>query len=97
MSSDLQSIIDAAKKDAASRLGLSQDAIFVDSAKRVMWRDGSLGCPEPGALYTQALVRGWRVILRAGNQTLDYHAAANGHLILCPADRAVEPAPDESA
>jgi hypothetical protein len=26
----------------------------VVSAKAVTWSDGSLGCPEPGKLYTQA-------------------------------------------
>jgi hypothetical protein len=97
MSNDLQSIVDAARKDAVSRVGVPANAITVQSALRVTWRDGSLGCPEPGVQYTQALVPGWRVILRAGDQTLDYHAAANGHLILCPRERAIEPAADESA
>ena len=90
-----QSIIDAAIADAASRLAVSADAIEVVSALRVTWPDGSLGCPEPDMQYTQALVPGWRIFLRANGRTLDYHAAANGHVSLCPPERATEPMPGD--
>ena len=96
MPNDLQSIVAAAKQDAVAR-GLPAQAITVQSAQRVTWRDGSLGCPEPGMQYTQALVPGWRVILRVGDAIYDYHAAANGHLILCPRERATDPIADQSA
>ena len=95
MRADLQSIVEAAKKDAATRSGLSPEAIKVLVAERVTWSDGSLGCPSPGMMYTQALVPGFRVMLDAGGQVLDYHAGASGHLFLCPAGRAVEPRADE--
>lgn len=90
-----QSIINAAREDAASRLAVSADAIGVVSAQRVTWPDGSLGCPEPDMHYTQALVPGWRIFLRANGRTLDYHAAANGHFYLCPPERATEPIPGD--
>ena len=90
MPNDLQSIVTAAKQDAVAR-GAPAQAITVQSAQRVTWRDGSLGCPEPQMQYTQALVPGWRVILRVGDATYDYHATANGHLILCPRERATDP------
>ena len=93
---DLQSIVAAAKQDAIAR-GAPAQAITVQSAQRVTWRDGSLGCPEPQMQYTQALVPGWRVILRVGDATYDYHATINGHLILCPRERATDPIADESA
>jgi hypothetical protein len=47
--------------------------------------------------YTQALVPGWRVILRVGDTTYDYHAAAIGQVMLCPHERAREPLVDQSA
>jgi len=96
MRNDLQSIVTAAKQDAVAR-GAPAQAITVQSAQRVTWRDGSLGCPEPQMQYTQALVPGWRVILRVGDATYDYHATANGHLILCPRERATDPIADQSA
>ncbi len=95
MHADLQSIVEAATKDAATRSGVSPEAIKVLRAERVTWSDGSLGCPSPGMMYTQALVPGFRVMLDAGGQVLDYHAGASGHLVLCPAGRAVEPRVDE--
>jgi hypothetical protein len=92
---DLQSIVETAKKDAASRSGVSLEAVKLLRAERVTWSDGSLGCPSPGMMYTQALVPGFRVMLDADGQVLDYHAGASGHLVLCPAGRAVEPRADE--
>jgi len=92
---DLQSIVEAARQDASSRTGLPPEAIKVLLAERVTWSDGSLGCPSPGMIYTQALVPGYRVMLEAGGQVLDYHAGVSGHLVLCPAGRAVEPRADE--
>jgi hypothetical protein len=39
----------------------------------VIWRDGSLGCPQPGMMYTQALVDGFRIVLRVKGQEVSYH------------------------
>jgi hypothetical protein len=50
----------------------------------VTWRDGSLGCPEAGMMYTQALVPGYRVSVEAGGQHFEYHASRAGHFVLCP-------------
>ena len=92
---DVRSIVDAATRDAGSRVKIDPGAVEIVSARQVTWSDGSLGCPEAGMQYTQALVPGYRVLLRAGGQQFDYHAAANGHFVLCPPERAVEPIPDE--
>ena len=54
----LQSIIEAAMQDAASRNDIDRAAIEV---------------------------------VHAGNQTFDYHAAANGYVAWCPPGRAVDP------
>ena len=95
MPADMRSIVDAATRDTAARLNIDPGAVEVVSTQQVTWPDGSLGCPVPGMQYTQALVPGYRVILRAGGQAFDYHAAANGHLVLCPAERAIDPILDE--
>lgn len=95
MPADIQSITDAAKLDAGLRLKTDPAAVEVVSAEQVTWSDGSLGCPAPGMQYTQALVPGYRVILRGGGQMLKYHAAANGNPVLCPPERAIEPILDD--
>jgi len=92
----LDSVVEAAIDDAVERTGLERDAIKVLSADAVTWGDGSLGCPEPGMMYTQALVPGYRVRLEAGGAVLDYHASARGRPSLCPAGRAQDPLPDAS-
>jgi hypothetical protein len=95
MPADFQSIIEAATQDAASRRNVDPGTIEVVRAERVTWSDGSLGCPSPGMQYTQALVPGYRIQLRAGGEILDYHAATNGHLALCPPGRAIDPVADD--
>ena len=49
-------------------------AITVVSTDEVTWRDGSIGCPEPGMNYTQALVPGVRVVLELDGVRYEYHA-----------------------
>ena len=67
------------------------------SAEAVTWSDGSLGCPQPGMMYTQALVPGYRVRIQAGGQVLDYHAGRSGQPALCPAERAIDPIPADAS
>jgi hypothetical protein len=93
----LQSATDAALTDAARRTGLKQTELEVLSAEAVTWSDGSLGCPQPGMMYTQALVPGFRIRVRAGTATLDYHAGRHGAPMFCPAGRVVPPVSDNSA
>lgn len=42
------------------------------SATAETFSDGSLGCPTPGQSYTQAIVEGMRVLVRADDSTFDY-------------------------
>ncbi len=86
-----QSLLEAAIDDAAQRTGAPRADIKVMVAEAVTWPDGSLGCPQPGMLYTQALVPGYRIVLRVGEATLNYHATAQGPPRFCPADRVVPP------
>jgi hypothetical protein len=73
--------------DAAERTGLAQDALAVADSRQVTWSDGSLGCPEPGMNYTQALVPGWHVLVAAGEAMLDYRLAEQGYFRLCEPGR----------
>lgn len=42
------------------------------SAEAVTFTDGSLGCPEPGLSYTQALIDGMRIVVQVAGTTYDY-------------------------
>jgi hypothetical protein len=89
----MQSIVEAVLADAVERSGLARDDLEVQSAEAVTWSDGSLGCPRPGMEYTQALVPGYRIKVRAGERVLDYHANRRGYWILCPDGASQDPLP----
>jgi hypothetical protein len=81
----------AAIEDAAQRTSVRVADVTVLSAESVTWPDGSLGCPQPGMNYTQALVPGYRILVQAGGQVLRYHAGTRGAVKFCPEGQAVDP------
>lgn len=74
----------AMAEDAAAVAGVPVGELVVDRAEAVVWSDGSLGCPARGELYTQALVEGYWVVLRAAGQEFDFRASQAGEVKLCP-------------
>ena len=62
-------------QDAADHAGVDASGVKVLSAEAVTWSDGSLGCPQEGQAYIQALVPGFRVILEIGGEEISYHAS----------------------
>jgi hypothetical protein len=79
--------------DAADRADLPPEAFTVVRAEAVIWNDGSLGCPQPGMMYTQALVDGYWVELQAEGKELDYRATQSGYFVLCERSPLVPIAP----
>jgi len=90
-------MIEAALDDAANRSTTARADIKVVSAEPVTWPDGSLGCPQPGMVYTQALVPGFRIVLQAGEQVLTYHASSRGKPVFCPAAQVTASLPNTRA
>lgn len=76
-------ITDPIVADAATRLGVDPSAVTIVDAHAETWPDGSLGCPEPGVMYTQALVDGYQVIVEANGTQLDYRGGGLGQFQLC--------------
>jgi hypothetical protein len=72
-----------AKADLAARLGIDESDIEVVRREAVVWSDGSLGCPQPGMVYTQALVEGTYMELRAGGTIYAYHSGEGRPPFLC--------------
>jgi hypothetical protein len=73
-----RAVLDAVRARLAADTGLDAAAAEVKVAEEVEWSDGSLGCPEPGMLYTQALVPGYRVVLGLDGRDYDYRVVARG-------------------
>ena len=72
------SITDPIVADAATRLGVDPSALTIVEATAQTFSDGSLGCPEPGMMYTQALVDGYQVIVEGNGTRLDYRGSQAG-------------------
>jgi hypothetical protein len=78
-----QQLLDQIERDLAAKAAVEVAAIQVIEIKSVTWNDGSLGCPEPGKFYTQALVPGFQVILQVHGREYDYRAGERGEFKLC--------------
>ena len=70
-------------KDLQERKGIGTEEITIERAEAVVWRDGSLGCPQPGMMYIQVLTPGYLVVLEVGGDMYNYHAGESGHFLLC--------------
>lgn len=84
-------LFEAVVADALARSGGERGAIIVQKSEEVQWPDGSLGCPQPDMMYTQAIVPGYQVILEIGGQTFDYHLASTDYFFLCESGGPVMP------
>lgn len=69
--------------DLAARLEIAPAEVEVLRVEEVTWRDGSLGCPQPGMFYTQALVDGARIVLSARGRRYEYHQGGRRAPFLC--------------
>jgi hypothetical protein len=88
----LNAAVSTARADLARRLGVAESALAVLEARRVTWRSGDLGCPEPGMSYPQVLTPGVLVVLAADGTRYRYHGTPGAAPAYCPADRAQPPA-----
>lgn len=75
----------AVVEDAARRFKVEPSAVVLTRAEQVTWPDGSLGCPEPGRMYTQMLVAGYRVVAKTAAGEMTYHTDTRGNLVNCAA------------
>jgi hypothetical protein len=77
--------------DAAKRFKVAESAVVLTRAEQVTWPNGALGCPEPGTMYTQALVPGFRVAAKTIAGELLYHTDAFGNVRSCTVHEGPQP------
>lgn len=75
--------INFARASLVQESGAETSQMELVAYEEVVWRDGSLGCPQPGMMYTQALVDGYVIQLNVDGQTFNYHGANSGDPFLC--------------
>jgi hypothetical protein len=69
--------------DVAQRAGVAAADVRLVEVEEVEWRDGSLGCPQPGMMYPQVIVPGYRFVIEAGGESYEYHTDTGSQIILC--------------
>ena len=82
--------------DAAKRFNVAESAVVLARAEQLNWSDGSLGCPEPGRMYTQMLVAGFRVVAVTSAGELTYHTDSHGNVVSCRASARAQALPPRS-
>jgi len=83
-------------KEAAKVANVPPQQLMIVRAEAVVWNDGSLGCPEPGMEYTQALINGYWVVIKAAGRTYDFRIDRGGSFRLCPEGRGHPPLPSDA-
>ncbi|MGD1897732.1 MAG: hypothetical protein ACFB16_12360 [Phormidesmis sp.] len=67
---------------ASAQLQQPISSLSVGDIQAVTWNDGCLGLAEPDDLCTQAIVLGFRVIVKDGQRQWVYHISADGSQIM---------------
>ena len=88
-----ESLLQKLLSDLAEKTGRGVDRYEIVRAEAVVWSDGSLGCPQPGQMYTQALVEGYWVVIQVEGEAFDYRTNGDRSFILCPDGQPLAPPP----
>ena len=81
---DAQPAVESALQHAAAHLGVGQDQLSVDQVEPHQWPDSSLGCPQPGNMYSQIVTPGFLIVIStASGKHLEYHTDARARAVLC--------------
>ena len=91
-----EAILGPILKEAAKLANVPPQELVIVRAEAVVWNDGSLGCPEPGMEYTQALINGYWVVIKAAGQTYDFRVDRGGSFRPCPEGRGHPPLPSNT-
>ncbi len=84
--SNFDHLTQLAISDLAQRLKSDPQLVTIIEAQPVTWSDASLGCPQPGTIYTQNITPGLRVILAAAGKQYEYHTDISHSVVLCEKD-----------
>jgi hypothetical protein len=91
LSPEQQEAADKAKTILADELKVDPDAVTILEVKHVTWRDGSLGCPKPGMMYTQVITPGYLVKAEVDGEIHMVHMDERGNGVVCSQDQARPP------
>jgi hypothetical protein len=76
-----KSVADAVREAAAKDRGESREEWQIVDARQKIWPDGCLGLADPEVFCTQALVRGWEVVVGDRQQQRIYRTDEDGSVV----------------
>ncbi|MCO5191240.1 MAG: hypothetical protein M9928_06275 [Anaerolineae bacterium] len=79
----LQPAIDALIQQLGADMEAPSSAVQVTGIEAVTWNDGSLGCPEEGMMYTQALVDGYLITFNVVGNEVEVHTNGLSSYVIC--------------
>lgn len=77
----MDDVVPAAKEYLAAELDAAVDDMEATLVEPKMWRDASLGCPEPGKVYAQVVTPGYRIVLEVDGEQYQLHTDQSGRSI----------------
>ena len=83
LSPEEQQAVAAALQDAATQLGVAASELSLQQIEAREWGDSSLGCPQPGNLYSQIVTPGFLIVTNSRGKQLEYHSDTRGRVVLC--------------
>src|SRR6185503_13719084 len=78
-------IEDRVRKDAAVRLGVSEDGLRVAAWDERTWPDRHLGCAARRGLSEPEPTPGYRFVVEVAGTRQSYHTDRAGRIVRCPA------------
>lgn len=82
-STPVDPIVTAVLSDALAQTGVAASDIVILEVTPVEWPDSALGCPVEGGVYMAVITPGYRIVLDAGGETLEYHTDLQGNFVPC--------------
>ena len=68
----------------AGKLGVGANELTLVKSNATEWSDGSLGCPQPGMAYTQAIVPGYEITFEHEGSNYSVHSNSDAsHMASC--------------
>ncbi len=75
-------VVAMARADMIKRLAIQEGAISLVKVEPRDWPDSSLGCPQPGMMYSQIITPGYLIVLSANGKQYEYHTGPSS-VVLC--------------
>lgn len=80
---ELETLVKEISADLEKRAGAKPEEVALTQIEAVTWPDGSLGCPQPGMMYTMAIVEGYRITYKVAGEAYYYHTAGGKRFNYC--------------